>query len=394
MAVNGFSRLSNPTMWAAEMALSIFDLDEAVRLLRENFPVRKKEEVLDIAVRQRAQELETTEAAVRADLELELGQKKLARWLTSANLSKEEAKETAICIAFGLKMTYEEAEKFLKKCWLDGFYMRDVRDVIYRHGLKNEWDYDSVTEIIERFHRYNIGNPAPADGDSAQREYTKEISAQASSARTKEELEEVIKQNKDFFGSFRRRTYERFVELYKELEKEWKDVAGMDHVLDASLCEQDDEQYEVSMEELCDVIVKGIPEMRERGLDTVIRRCIAKHIPSRTGMSEIINKSVRYGKIAEVDRKLFMLAWLASEEDGSTKRFFTGDENAEIDFQEHIIVFNELLRIHGMAELDARHPFDWIVMNSIRCGYIVDKEKKNEWIDDIEGRMQSLIENM
>ena len=37
MAANSINRQNNPTLWAKEMAFGLFDMDEAIRLLNEDF---------------------------------------------------------------------------------------------------------------------------------------------------------------------------------------------------------------------------------------------------------------------------------------------------------------------------------------------------------------------
>jgi hypothetical protein len=393
MAENDISKQDNPTLWAQMMAFHTFDLDEAVRCLDEDFPIRRINEVIDKAIKDKAEECGKTYDEVKIGLRQKLGPENtanLSNWLKPGKV-KSINRNSAIRIAFALQMTYEKAEKFLKKCWHDGFYMRDVRDVIYVHGLQNGWNYEMAAEMAEGFSYLDRGNPDPEGSGSVQGKVTEYLSAQVSSAHTQEELAEIIRENEQFFGSFHRKAYNRFMELWDQLKQEWDELADIDYEND-KLRGQAYTRDVIPMEELCRVIVKGIPEMRERGPNTIIRRLITDHIPGRTGIDEITKKSKRDGKIIEVDRKLLMLAWLASKEGFIEKYKKSG--NAEVDFKEHMLVLNDLLKTHGMPELDARHPFDWIVMNSMRCGYIQDKEKKNEWIDDIEERMQALIERM
>ena len=438
MAKNGFSKQNNPTLWAMEMAKSTFDLDEALRLLGKDFPLRRIDEVLGKVIKQRAQELGISEATVIEDLEKKLGKhggkhdgtQNVRNWLTPGTDMRIE-RENALRIALVLKTPYKNAggvlpeypaEEFLYHCGHNGFYMRDIKDVIYRHSLENGgengWDYDSTIKMIESFKGLDIDNPDPEDSDSdaIQGKVTIHIENQLSPNLTKEELEEIIQQNKQFFGSFRRTIYKRFTDLYEQVKEAQNDVAKFDAKWDADILGSS--YKKATREEICRLIVLGIPEIREGGFSKVIRRCITEGVPGRAHMDEIIRykayrvdkdgeKKKRKGKIAEVDRKLFMLVWLATE--GSIdERLKTANyeiEDMEFSavkdylrthgedlFMEHFLVLNDHLVAHGMAKLDARHPFDWIVMNSLRCGYVPDE--KNEWITELEHRMRSLVEKM
>jgi len=388
MADSEHHEMFNLTEYVKNMAYRTLDLDEAVRYLNEDFPIRRIDEVLLNAIKQKAMQCNSTEEDVKAALRKNLESKSWSSWL-KPGMKKSMDRESAFKIAFALHMTYEETEEFLKRCWLDGFYMRDIRDVVYRHGLEYNWDYNRAIQIINDFADYDVGNPEPEG--KIHRELTEDIKNQASLITTESELRYLIQKNKQFFGSFRRKTYKRFKELYDQIKQEWDNIADLDlelDLIDGGV--QDYARDTVSMKELCDVIVKGIPEMKKRGSNTIISRCITEHVPTRTAMSEIINMYERKGEIKQVDRKLLMLAWLASE-DGDILNFQSG--NVEEDFAEHIMVLNTaLLSRHGMAPLDARHPFDWIVMNSMRCAYALSE--KSGKTADIEERMRNLIEKM
>jgi len=300
------------------------------------------------------------------------------------------SREKAIQIAFALHMTYEETETFIKKCWLDGFYMRDVRDVIYRHGLENGWCYKKTDKLVKIFASLDQANINPnGSGVIHDNEFTKHLNTlYTGSVKTKDDLIYFIRQNEQFFGSFKRKAYIKFKELYDGLKQEWDDLAGVDYELD-SLTEQSQvyDRDTVSMEELNDVIVKGIPEYIKHGkFSADIRRLITEHIPSsRSTMSEIINQYERNGLVTQVDRKLLLLAYLASD-DGATWEYQKGKELEA--FMEHLSVINiDLLEPLGMATLDPRHPFDWIIMYSLSCSYF-------GYAGDADDRIRELLESI
>ena len=242
MAENTISRQNNPTQWAEKMAFYTFDIDDAVRCLDGDFPIRRIAEELNKVIKDKAEVRNTTYDEIKAVLQDACSAVNVDNWLTGK--VKSLSRDSVIKIAFALQMSYEETEAFLKKCWIDGFYLRDVRDVIYRHGLENGWTYEAVAEMAEGFSKLNITNTDPDDSKIPQGEITKYLSEQASSARTREELEGIIDQNKQFFGTFRRRTYKRFMELYEQLKQEWVNIAELDNMLDSS--RNQSQEYHIS----------------------------------------------------------------------------------------------------------------------------------------------------
>jgi hypothetical protein len=96
-------------------------------------------------------------------------------------------------------------------------------------------------------------------------------------------------------------------------------------------------------------------------------------------------------KTTQVDRKLLVLAWLASEQ-GKVEDFQFCAE-AKNNFHNHITIINQdLLEPCGMADLDPLHPFEWIIMNALRIAHI--RCKNDEWNDDVKDVVHDLIKKM
>lgn len=381
----------NPTEFAQNMACWTIGLDEAVRFLKEDFPIRRIDEELTNALKQMAQKHKIAEEEAKSIVKKTLGSENamnFSNWLKPGKVKSIE-RESALKIAFAMQMTYEETETFLKRCWLDGFYMRDVKDVIYRHGLENEWSFDETDELVKAFACLDQYNPDPSVSTIEQEEeLTGYLSQQYTySVYTKEDLAEFIQLNKDYFGSFRRKAYEVFIKIYDQIGHELNYLEDVEYEIKLSRgLAENYERNTVSKEDICDWIVQGIPEMRKKGPRTFMLRLITEYIPDREAMSEIINKHKRKrdGKMPQVDRKLLILAWLLSEA-GDMKEFQIG--KTEDNFQEHIKALEDLLQYCGMAALDSRHPFDWIIMNAIYYCY----SEENKELEYIEERMEKLL---
>ena len=477
------------TKWAQDMAYWKFDLNEAIQFLNQDFPIRKIDEELQKVIEFKAKKRKISEKDVILEFEKEMGVDNLERldeWIKEGKLnnSSDKGRDYAIRIAFALKMTYEETETFLKMCWYDGFYMRDYKDVIYRHCLNdNKMSYKDAEKMIKDLSNidkpnYDIDERAIGVGSA-----TVFLDIGTKAILSGKKLKKYIEDNSKYFGSFRRKAYERFMEMcdqineelneryvenkeeYKKMNEKWdknaedivdeipeiivrmiaeniaeenritieeakeeakvivkaksiaevkelayetykaaykNNIIGKDITYDAwiNINAQQYRGNKISGRELCAAIVKGIPEMRERGLGNVIKEAIVEYIPTRTTLGGIIKKTERDGKITKVNKKLLLLVWLSTA-DGDTEIFKTG--HTVKDLTEHLKVIDEgLLKPYGMAALDPRHPFDWIIMNSLYCAYLlyekdIDKHRYvaiDNIISTAETRMHDLINRM
>ena len=390
-----------------------FNLDDVEHYLDEDCIVRRIDEVLNDAISKKAQKENATIEKIKSKLKQKLGpqnKQNVSNWL---NGKVEITREKAIEIAFSLEMTCEETETFLKRCFFDGFYMRDIKDFIYQYALENHWSYEEANEKIKDYEELDHSNPNPNNNGAVKdNKYTAFLKEKYTSIKN---LDNFIKQNKQYFGSYRRTVYERYMKYYNQikkdfdkeeksnnyLEKEIKKERNLNPLRDQFVAEKigidstDDiflmqthnyTQDTVPLEELWKAIVIRIPEIRQ-GNTNNIRRLITEHIPIRQDMSEIINQHPhkKDNKVPQVDRKLLILVYLASEK-GETKKH-TKEKELE-KFHEHIGRINsKLLQPLGMAKLDPRHPFDWIIMNMLRCAY-------RENTTDILYRMNDLVKRM
>lgn len=102
----------NPTEFAQNMAYWSFDLDEAVRFLKEDFPIRRIDEELTIALKQMAQKHKIAEEEAKSIVKKTLGSENamnFSNWLKPGKVKSIE-RESALKIAFAMQMTYEETE--------------------------------------------------------------------------------------------------------------------------------------------------------------------------------------------------------------------------------------------------------------------------------------------
>lgn len=389
------------TLEAGRLARSTMDIEEANQCLQRKIKIRKIGEVIAELIEEKSQGDESIKHDLMRYLVDELGPQLVGQWANG--IISTISRASAIKVAYVMQMTVEQADQFLKRCWHDGFYMRDIKDVIYVFGLEygagDTWRYRDMValrdKLIKEFEHLDQDNPDPEFEPKSQDQRATQVleGLYHETVETPEDLRAFIIKNQALFGNFRRKAYEKFMELYnqiktikkEDLEKEFE----MDHIVDNTV---EKKNYKVTTAGLCSAIGKGIPELRQEGaaFTALIRSIIAENVPARAAMSEIRNKYKRDGRITTVvDRKLLILIWLASEGSMETLDSREGGfktDNPSNDAEEHIQELNRMLRVHAMGELDPRHPFDWIIMNSMYYAYLED--------DDIEYRIQDLVDEL
>jgi len=421
---------------AMKKACSLLDLDEVISYLRV-FPRRTIKEELEKAIKQKVDKDELSEEDVKEILKQKMGEQNVNDWLEEEERGIN--RESAIKIAFVLQMNYIEADTFLRTCWLDMFHMRDVRDVIYRYGLENEWTYELTNEMIAVYADFNRFNTMVSDDDDNEEEeigYTELLDILYENnvkCKDTKALENFLQQNRSLFGSFYRTAYKRFMKYYNQIKEQvFDDSEKRDKEAKIKKTESrnweknNEEQYAKEPDELDNrngdsakqiKSSKKFEKSKDNTLDEEIRRWIVENLTDleregiyilinrgvprrREAMSEIINRYIKKRKdkegkifkedIIEVNRTFLILTWLSCN-DGDITTYQLG--KAIDNFEKHKDALNEdILEICSMAILDPRHPFDWIILNSLYVGHVLGEA--DEKAADVKERMRKLFEKI
>jgi len=429
----------NETQWAMMMTGKAMDETEALSFLSEDFPVRSLEEVLREAVgySKCGEWIEVTPEEARAVLIEKMGrqlEQKINSWLPPTEEGRNKKRvgnikiDSAMQIAFALKFDLSEAEELLRRCWLDSLYLRDVRDIIYKCGLDCGFSYNIIEDLINEFSYLNKPNPNPElDDDYEDDSLTRVVvmDLEESGINSPDDLRMFIKKNEKLFGSYRRRVYLKLMELYSQIKdsiEDWSsaaDIAERD-AKDGLLAEGSEIEDSnsgvrktIAQDDLLKMFSTGISDLKVKikssgpgsGLSAVIRKLVVENIPGHAEWSGIINQRADKdtGAIRGVDRKLLILIWLSSydgsldgdpyadEDEGFMGFAGQTDTNPEQAFANHIEALNGILYEYGYPFLDPRHPFDWVVMNTLHYAHIL---RKGEDSTDIPIRMENLFKQL
>jgi len=371
---------------AGKLAINIMSLDKAAEFLRSKFPVRTVYSALKNEIERKAIAVGINHDEMEKKFKENIGNDQndivqLRNWFDPNNIARIE-RETAMRMAFALGLGYaeEEADIFLKRLWVDGFYMRDAKDIVYRFGLENGWSYAKAVCIARKFTNLNRSNPNPKGNKD-----TGTITNDYEAIKDEKELEMYIQENAESFGIYRRKAYERFMEIYEEVKENFI-LTGDD--------EHSNSLDTASFKYMCDVIMREFPQLRKKTAYKTVWRHIFNNLPDRTRLGQIVNQRVFRGEVVQVDRKLFILAWLSTKDGGNRLEFKDGQR--EEAFNTHMEDLNEQLIYCGMPTLDPRHPFDWLIMNTFSYVYN-SPDFPNEpdvGVDAFQTRISELVEEM
>lgn len=374
---NGLDRL---TSYAEEEARNIFDLNATMKFIQQEFPLRTFGEEFRKAVKERALKLGVAEDDLKKQLKQDnkLGAQSFSNWWNGFTKNGKPIvvkRDSAIKIAFHLKMNVEETEEFLtKSCWHDSFYMRDYKDLIYIFFLKNMLEYDEAIRMIIDYEHLDRENPIIEEQEPSNKRITDQLKIQyEENVSTVEDLKTFLEDNALYFGSFRRKAYEKFIKMYHLLKNE----NDIDRPTDT---------------EMCQMILMNIPSLRGANkITNEILKKIAENTLPRTGISEIVNKieDRKTGKITQIDRKHLILIWILSY--GGTPDYIEESE-AHNAFEECMNIINfELLQECGMPIIDLRNPFDWLIFNALYYSYFVSDNGDIDAVERISIVMDKLF---
>jgi len=364
---------TNLTKHMLEKAKSVFDIDETLSLLQASFPLRTSCEEFQKLVDEKAAERRVTATQlVDTVLKPTLGAQNIRNWLSGKVVI---SRESAIKIAFALQLDWNEAEHFIMhSCGHDGFYLRNYKDLIYIYYIVHKQSYADANALILEFKELDNQNPdvetpPPVTSQSRITEWIRKEFLHF--VKNETDLRAFLKCNKNLFGSFRRKAYEVFLDLYTTLKEDTS-------YSDSQLTDDD----------ICEMVLLHIPSLRGRNdISHEILRKIAEKTLPRSGLSEIINKTPdrKTTVIAQIDRKHLILAWLVAE--GGALPHFDDSYNPEDEFEECVRVLNfAVLEACGFPRLDARNPFDWLIINALYYCYFESAD------DDAVDRIQTVID--
>ena len=330
--------------------------------------------------------------------------RKIQNWVYGRNLPTN--REDYFRIAFALGLTEAQLNFLLGMCTDYAVQYRDGREVVLSWFLRNEHSYREADDFLSSLpqsrdhlryeetadgtntlsgntgavltvplasltgtksapvkeHHSQISFCIPAGREPHSRNYgytgrgfteasriTHEIRNEFQMVRDVEELRSCYMRNLDRFGQMHLRSYYYFRQYLKQLVQPLT-VFGED-------------ELDYSIETVTDTyLTLHMPHGKNRRNYSLVQKLIKQNWPNTTSIRSILNQT------GDVPRKLLLLLYVVTENSDFRSDYRELDEDyvsLEEKVEDHWWTLNALLTECGMANLDLRNAFDWLIMYSI-----------------------------
>lgn len=263
--------------------------------------------------------------------------RKVYNWMHNKNLPQD--REELFCICFILELNDTASDYLLKRLTGQGIHYRDTRELVYAYCLKNSILYEQAKKLADGLNRTSV-RPDGRTEDVL----TEQVRDRFQLLRDWEELLQFIMENKSEFGQYHNTAYRYFTEMLNLLTGEGGETV-------------------YSLESAADTYLRlNMPLNKRTSGFHDIQKLIKKHWPSSRSIKAMKNRT------QDVTRKTLLLLYIVTggvHQDGYEEMdedYVMPDEFLE----HHCRSMNQMLSRCGMARLDPRNAFDFLILYSIR----------------------------
>ncbi len=272
--------------------------------------------------------------------------KKLRNWLSGRNLPVN--RRDYFRIAFALSLSEQQLDYLLGLFTDYGIQYRSGWEVIFTWFLRHGYGYLEAKEFFDTLPpATNVERLAPGWNSHLTHEMQNEFQL----VQNTWDLYLCYIKNLGRFGSLHLRSYYYFEQYLNQLihpAPAWDSGQESDYSIESIMSTY------LSMR---------MPSQRKRSHYSLMQKLIKQNWPNATAI-----KNIR-GHVEDVPRKLLLLLYVVTEDSGcSDGQYRELDENyisLEERVEDHWWTLNAMLSDCGMAPLDPRNPFDWLILYAI-----------------------------
>lgn len=261
--------------------------------------------------------------------------RKVYNWLHNKNLPQD--REEMFCICFILELDETASDHLLKRLTGQGIHYRDVRELVYAYCLKRQILYEQAKQMAD-----TLVCPAPVK-ESGRQPLTDVYKSRFHMLQSQEELLQFLLENKSCFGEYHNTAYSYFMQM-------------LDLLTDAG-------EAAYSLETVADTYLRMNMPLNKRtsGFGT-IQKLVKKHWPGSRSIKAMKNRT------QDVSRKALLLLYIvtggvhADDYEELDEDYVMPDEFLE----QHCRSINRMLTESGMARIDPRNAFDFLILYAIR----------------------------
>lgn len=332
--------------------------------------------------------------------------RKIQNWLKERNHPTN--REDYFRIAFALDLTEAQLNFLLGLCTDYAVQYRDEREILLTWFLRNGYSYgqaldfldmlplsghrsaaasalksapdsvifDAIRENLSRERRDAVhirANERFVQGYTEASRITHEIRNDFQMARDLEDLRSCYMRNLDRFGQMHLRSYYYLLQYLKQL------------VHPSSFPGESETDY--SIETVMNTyLTLHMPVGRNLDKYSLVQKLIKHNWPNLTHLRRILAQT------EDVPRKLLMLLYVVTENSGGIKSEYSELDEEYISLEErvedHWWTMNALLTECGMAALDLRNAFDWLIL------YAVSADGEESMSSRLEGVIEELYKDV
>lgn len=300
--------------------------------------------------------------------------KKIRNWICDKNLPS--SREDYYCIAFALGLDEDQLSLLLGMNTDYAIQYRDGREAVLSWFLRHDKNYREALDFLsslpvleqpagtEKAEETEKSCCAPVSaysscpGDNSI--ITHEIRDEFRLVHNTEDLRDCYIRNLSRFGKLHLRSYYYFDQYLKLLGKPLTNYYEKYNIhLEGK--EQDEPDY--SIEAVMNTYLSlHMPVGKKYSNYNLVQRLIKENWPNSTSIKNIKNR------IKDVPRKLLLLMYVVTEDSGLREDYREVDEDyitLEERVEDHWWALGGMLADCGMAPLDLRNAFDWLILYSI-----------------------------
>lgn len=297
---------------------------------------------------------------------------KLRNWMTGRHHPGD--REDYFRIAFALAFSEEQLNLLLGICTDYTVQYRDVREAVLTWFLKRGGTYQEALHFLEAVQKplAEPASSAPEASLSDDMQITREIHLGLSAVSTISGLRHFCLKNRGRFGRMHLRSYYYFEQYLSRL------------IRPDSFVGADEPDYTIERV-MRTYLSLHMPSGRNRANYSLVQKLIKQNWPNVTSLKRICNREM------EVPRKLLLLLYVITENIGFYDEYQEMDEDymsMEDRVEEHWWTLNAMLADCGMASLDLRNAFDWLVL------YAVSSDDGQPMKERMEGVIDELFQDV
>lgn len=264
--------------------------------------------------------------------------RKIRNWMNNKNLPSSREEIFQIC--FVLELDEFSSDLLMKRLVDQGIHYRDSREMIYAYCLKHRLGYANALRLVSDFK-----NRGGSEGGSSE-PMTQIFKLGLQEIHAEEDLISFMLSHSQNLGSRRNTAYEYFCRMLSLLSDD--DIS-------------EDEIF--SMEYIADSYLRmNMPLDKKTSGYSTIQKTIKKYWPGSRSIKAMKSRS------EEVNRKVLLLLYLVTGGVWENKYNELDEEYIEpAEFLEaHCKRMNHMLTECGMAKIDPRNAFDYLILFSLR----------------------------